>query len=790
MRTVLIWCFTWWLCAVVAPARAATYCVGTSGDLVAAISEAAASSADDVIKLRLGTYSIAGAIDREIHGALTFSGGWSSTCQVRSESTPSTITGDGVSNFRLMMDDNDLLLLGLTFASWSQVIVSDLPITFGPPQSTVRISRCRFTGGLIGLFVNAGAHAIVVENSVFDAYSDSGLRIVRTAQSWPSADVTLQFNTLVRPSNVNASGLRVQHLTGAPSTSILIYNTVMQGNRFDLRISDQTVRVRHSLWTTQLFTAPGGLAAGSDNNLSGDPMLDASFKPIEPSSPVINTGVSLVGNTPSTDFDGGPRVIGIDADMGAFESSVLGTAVLTVTNANDTGSGSLRNAIAAANAAPGDAVIEFNIPGACPHTIALSSALPTIAKSVRIEGYTQPGSVENGEPDYFDGTVCVFLLGGNTIIGGLNLITDEADDTIYVSGLGFYGFTSHAILVAGLGKAQVRGNLFGTGALVANQVFADSVIRVVNAPGTVIGGDDRSDRNVIGGGQVVGLRLDGLGPRTVKYNVIGANRTGNGALANGIGVRVEGSVGDVIRNNTIAFNTAQGVLLVEGDNAPQQTQIYKNFIGASGQGFSVGGNGGNGVRVAGGNDHEISSNRIYNNATDAIAVLSSSRGVRIVSNRFVNNLRLPIDLSPDGRNAIDLDVDQTGANDRQNAPTLINTGGNATQGSTTVRLSSANGTYAAQIYASDRCTGAGGTGHDDADAVLTSALNLSLSCAGPTFNCTDDFTVPITINANVPSLAGKFISALVWDEENNTSEFSACVPYETDPNVIFENQFE
>ncbi len=779
-----------WLFAVLGnPVHATTYCVNTNLDLATALAAAAASSADDVIKLRTGSYSGLGAIDREVVGALTISGGWGLNCLLRSESATTTINGSSSSNFQLTQDNNDLLLLGLTFSGWSQVILSDQPLAFGPPTAEVRVSRSRFTNGLIGLFINAGAHNIVVENSRFDAYSDSGLRISRTTQSFGSADVLLQFNTLSSPSDAGASGLRVYASDGAPDAEISIYNTVMHGNQFDLRISDQPVRVRHSFWNTELFTAPGGLAAGSGNNLNGDPGLDAAFKPIEPTSPLINSGVSLVGSAPSTDFDGGARVVGVRPDVGAYESSVLGTTVITVTSDADSGAGSLRAAITAANAAGGDAVIQFNIPGACPRTINLSSMLPTIAKSVRIEGYSQPNSAENSDPVYFDGTVCVFLLGNNALVGGLNLITDETADTLYVSGLGFYGFTDHAILIAGPGKAQVRGSLFSTGALVFNQNFADSVIRVVDAPGTVIGGDTHADRNVIGGGDEVGIRLYGTGPRTVKYNLIGTNQSGNGGIPNGIGVRVEGSIGDLIRNNTIAFNDAQGVLLVDGATAPEGTVIVKNAIGASGIDFSVGGNGGNAIRVAGGSNHEISSNRIYNNATDGIAVLANSRRVRIISNRFVNNTRLPIDLSPDGRNPNDLDVGQTGANDRQNFPSLFNTGGTSTEGSTQVQLSSANGTYTAQIYASERCTGLGGSGHDDAGALLATSLPLTLTCATPSDNCTGTIVVPLVASPQVPSLGGKFVSAIVLDEENNTSEFSVCFAYQLD-DMIFRDQFE
>jgi len=66
-----------------------------------------------------------------------------------------------------------------------------------------------------------------------------------------------------------------------------------------------------------------------------------------------------------------------------------------VTNTNDSGPGSLRQAILDANANPGADMITFAIPGAGLHTIALASALPSITDTLSIDGYTQSGSSVN-----------------------------------------------------------------------------------------------------------------------------------------------------------------------------------------------------------------------------------------------------------------------------------------------------------------------------------------------------------------------------------------------------------
>src|SRR6516165_1149231 len=67
-------------------------------------------------------------------------------------------------------------------------------------------------------------------------------------------------------------------------------------------------------------------------------------------------------------------------------------STFTVTNIDDSGTGSLRQAIIGSDAAKGPNAINFNIPGGGLHTINLLSALPTITQPVTIDGTTEPGS--------------------------------------------------------------------------------------------------------------------------------------------------------------------------------------------------------------------------------------------------------------------------------------------------------------------------------------------------------------------------------------------------------------
>src|SRR5438552_4756755 len=65
-------------------------------------------------------------------------------------------------------------------------------------------------------------------------------------------------------------------------------------------------------------------------------------------------------------------------------------STFVVSNTNDSGPGSLRQAITDANANPGTDLVTFNI-GSGLQTIAPTSLLPDITDPVVIDGTTQPG---------------------------------------------------------------------------------------------------------------------------------------------------------------------------------------------------------------------------------------------------------------------------------------------------------------------------------------------------------------------------------------------------------------
>ena len=78
-----------------------------------------------------------------------------------------------------------------------------------------------------------------------------------------------------------------------------------------------------------------------------------------------------------------------------------------MTTTDDSGPGSLREAIEIANATPGEDTIEFTIAGTGPHLIEPLSPLPMIDDSVIIDGTTDPA---------YAGTPVIQIDGGMSLV--------------------------------------------------------------------------------------------------------------------------------------------------------------------------------------------------------------------------------------------------------------------------------------------------------------------------------------------------------------------------------------
>jgi hypothetical protein len=278
-----------------------------------------------------------------------------------------------------------------------------------------------------------------------------------------------------------------------------------------------------------------------------------------------------------------------------FAGSIASAAVFTVTNVNDSGPGSLRQAILNANASPGADTINFNIPGGGVQTIAPTNALPAITNAVFIDGFSQPGSSANTSASS-DNSVHLIRLDGykclDTSAAGLNFTTASPFAASPASGSTVRGLCivrfSNGVKANEASNITIAGNWIG--------MDVDGVARGTTAEGiyiiwffnpgnnVVIGGTSPADRNVISGGSY-GIWFNGPTTATfVQGNFIGTDPTGTlprGAVFGEIylftssNITIGGAVTGA--RNVISGATFGGGV---GDQAGQNNVIEGNFIGS------------------------------------------------------------------------------------------------------------------------------------------------------------------------------------------------------------------
>jgi hypothetical protein len=283
----------------------------------------------------------------------------------------------------------------------------------------------------------------------------------------------------------------------------------------------------------------------------------------------------------------------------------LSAAIFTVTTTNDSGAGSLRGAILAANANPGADTIAFNLPGDGVQTICPLTALPPLTNAVTVDGYTQPGSQANTLAVGSDARVLIRLDGRlctSIQPNGLKLHGNGGT----VRGLIIVKFSRGIHLDTCIG-AEVSGNWIGLdfdhlaspnlfeGIYLSCPVFASST-------GNRIGGLSPADRNVISGNGGNGIFLFGQTVRSamIQGNYIGTDATGTLPRPNGNrGILVQDGAGHLIggtsagARNVISGNRLAGVYFLGGTNHT----VQGNFIGLDASGANTVGNAGDGIGI-------------------------------------------------------------------------------------------------------------------------------------------------------------------------------------------------
>ena len=490
----------------------------------------------------------------------------------------------------------------------------------------------------------------------------------------------------------------------------------------------------------------------------------------------------------------------------------------------DDGNGSctLRAAIGQANAGTG-AVINFNIPGSGARTINPASALPAITKPVFIDGYSQPGASA--------GTVLIELAGTSAGMDTNGLILSGKGS--YVRGLAVNSFDGNGIVLQGNSGGQVLlGNMLGTdtagsidqgnGAAgvyingAPSVVLRDNVISSnttygvhvngagatgavlygnkvgTNAAGTsdlgnaaagvhVNGAREVALRdNVISGNDTHGISLSGSATgAAIEYNRIGTSDAGNTDLGNtGSGIHISGTREAKIYENVIGFNDSHGISLTGGGT--YDTIIAENRIGANSGGMALG-NGGSGVHNGdGARNNEVVANTIANNGGDGVTVVSDdATGNRIEKNSIHDNVGLGIDLGDDGITANDTDDSDSGPNNLQNYPTIVNYAHGGGVVSVNFTLYHSEDVYRFDFYSCDSSTSGEGK------QWLAAAVASTVDVGSQTYTAG---TLTLTLGvADVSMSTVTHVTATATSD--STSEFSPCVAPVALPELDISDRF-
>lgn len=301
-------------------------------------------------------------------------------------------------------------------------------------------------------------------------------------------------------------------------------------------------------------------------------------------------------------------------------STAVSPQSFVVTSRSDSGAGSLRAAIAAADVIrpENSAVISFSVSG----IVTLASPLPAVSRRVTIDARSAPGYVKGGPPvveiDCNGHPGLRFAVGS----AGAKLLGVAVDNA---SGTG---------VTLNTGSITLNNNYIGldlTGAAFGND--GDGVYVSPHSSGNLIGlnvsGASGAVANVISGNSGNGIVLAGSSGNTVVANRIGTNAAGKSAIANGgngIWITAGSSHNEIggtdftdsatgkVNNptgskgkvppvfvvlplgNLISGNVMDGVLI---DSNSQQNVLNGNFIGTTAKGDGAIGNGGDGVSVNG-----------------------------------------------------------------------------------------------------------------------------------------------------------------------------------------------
>ncbi len=339
--------------------------------------------------------------------------------------------------------------------------------------------------------------------------------------------------------------------------------------------------------------------------------------------------------------------------LAVLAASPLAAATFTVVNTNDSGAGSLRQAILDANAAAGADTIVFAIPGGGVHTIAPLTALEPITGALTIDGYTQPGSSPNSNgPGLPDNSLHQIELDG-THSGGANgsaALRIQGAFASVVRGLVINRAPASAIQVSSATSGTIEGCFLGldpTGLTAQTNTYG---IFLEVASNMQIGGPLPAQRNVISGNLLTQIGFgcltgNGGSGHVIEGNFIGPDATGAARPANPPISSNQGGISLCfgVTNATIGGTAPESRNIISG-NSGNGVGISNSFCGTCVTGIVVQGNyigtDVTGALALGNGVHGISNNTIGNDVLDNVVSATNGDAVWIDSGNPTDGARV------------------------------------------------------------------------------------------------------------------------------------------------------
>lgn len=449
--------------------------------------------------------------------------------------------------------------------------------------TSLNISGSTFTGNSAPSFTGGGAIDIfgsntTITNSTFTGNTAYGGGAINAAANATITNCTFSGNSNAAVFAYNSAVVDItnstftKNLSGGISigaATVNLKNTIVAGNTLVDGVTPFDISGTVSASSPNNLIGTGG-AGGLTNGVNGN-QTNVTFAnvrllplgnyggavqtmPIRPNSPARNAGTNT--GAPTTDARGFNRPQATTTDIGAFEIQTNSI----VTNTNNSGAGSLRQAVLSVTS--GD-IIQFETPlFDTAQTISLSAGQIVVGKNLTIYGNgANILNVQNTAAQSSTSSVFVFSNGFTVNINGLTI---SGGNTTGIGG-GLYSgvgntttitnchITGNTAGIAGGGISGGTGNLSLIGTTVSNNTVTGTTSNV--GGGLDVGGVITLINSTISGNTVGNSNLSGggiwtSGTMTITNSTITNNSLSSGS--GGSGIRSSGTV--TVRNSIIAAN--------------------------------------------------------------------------------------------------------------------------------------------------------------------------------------------------------------------------------------------